>query len=336
MASPLRKRVEFISPKWLAAKWSHQPSFMNNENLKIISSKNDVNYMWSKYLKPILVERIVGTENHRLVREHIIHSLEELNANWHIETDVFTEEAPQPYGEVEFTSVIATLNPHAPRKLVLACHYESKIMAEGKFYAATDSAVPCAMMLNVANVLDDLLAKHDSEVTLQLVFLDGEEAFINWNDKDSIYGARNLAQKWQSQPYPDDTSPNNVLDSIDLFVLLDLLGAKNPKFESHFTKTSNNHQHMQSVEKRLHKEGLLEAHNTANQYFVSTTRYAGRISDDHIPFLRRGVRILHWISTPFPSTWHTLDDNEENLHRPTIANLNKIISIFVSEYLDLH
>ena len=55
MASPLRKRVEFISPKWLAAKWSHQPSFMNNENLKIISSKNDVNYMWSKYLKVIII-----------------------------------------------------------------------------------------------------------------------------------------------------------------------------------------------------------------------------------------------------------------------------------------
>ena len=74
--------------------------------------------------------------------------------------------------------MVATLNPSAPRKLVLACHYESKIMDEGVFLAATDSAVPCAMMLNVAHVLDSLLAQHNSDVTLQLVFLDGEEAFV--------------------------------------------------------------------------------------------------------------------------------------------------------------
>ena len=51
-------------------------------------------------------------------------------------------------------------------------------MDEGVFLAATDSAVPCAMMLNVAHVLDSLLAQHNSDVTLQLVFLDGEEAFV--------------------------------------------------------------------------------------------------------------------------------------------------------------
>ena len=45
------------------------------------------------------------------------------------------------------------MNPDAPRKLVLACHYESKIMEGGIFYAATDSAVPCAMMMNMAHVL---------------------------------------------------------------------------------------------------------------------------------------------------------------------------------------
>ena len=52
-----------------------------------------------------------------------------------------------------FTSIIATLNPNAPRKLVIACHYESKIMEEGVFLAATDSAVPCAMMMNMAHIL---------------------------------------------------------------------------------------------------------------------------------------------------------------------------------------
>ena len=29
-----------------------------------------------------------------------------------------------------------------------------------------------------------------SDTTLQLVFFDGEEAFVDWTDTDSIYGAR--------------------------------------------------------------------------------------------------------------------------------------------------
>jgi glutaminyl-peptide cyclotransferase len=46
------------------------------------------------------------------------------------------------------------------------------------------------------------------------------------------------------------------------------------------------------------------------------------------------VRILHLIPTPFPSVWHTFDDNEENLDRSSIQNLNKIIQLFALEYLN--
>lgn len=48
-----------------------------------------------------------------------------------------------------------------------------------------------------------------------------------------------------------------------------------------------------------------------------------------------GVRVLHLIPSPFPSVWHTFDDNEENLDRATIQNLNKILQVFVLEYLNM-
>ena len=47
--------------------------------------------------------RIVGTENHRLVREFIVDTLQGLNANWHIELDNFKDRAPHPYGEVKLS-----------------------------------------------------------------------------------------------------------------------------------------------------------------------------------------------------------------------------------------
>lgn len=46
-----------------------------------------------------------------------------------------------------------------------------------------------------------------------------------------------------------------------------------------------------------------------------------------------GVPVLHVIATPFPQFWHTLDDTEENMHRPTAVNLTKILAVFLAEYL---
>jgi hypothetical protein len=47
--------------------------------------------------------------------------------NWDVEEDPFTSNTP--YGEKRFTNVIATKNPEAPRRLVLAAHFDSKYFA---------------------------------------------------------------------------------------------------------------------------------------------------------------------------------------------------------------
>ncbi|NXU03063.1 QPCTL protein, partial [Buphagus erythrorhynchus] len=56
----------------------------------------------------------------------------------------------------------------------------------------------CALLLEVATALDAHLRRRgeqDPPVTLQLLFLDGEEAFGDWSATDSLYGARHLAAK---------------------------------------------------------------------------------------------------------------------------------------------
>ncbi|NWX06608.1 QPCT cyclotransferase, partial [Caloenas nicobarica] len=40
-----------------------------------------------------------------------------------------------------------------------------------------------------------------SELTLQLLFLDGEEAFGAWSSTDSLYGARHLAARMAQTPH---------------------------------------------------------------------------------------------------------------------------------------
>ena len=76
-----------------------------------------------------------------------------------------------------------------------------------------------------------------SEVTLQFIFFDGEEAFKTWTSTDSLYGSRHLASKWSRTPYDYQGVSGNQLDRIDVFMLLDLLGAANPVIKSSHSET---------------------------------------------------------------------------------------------------
>ncbi|CAO2604307.1 Glutaminyl-peptide cyclotransferase, partial [Lemmus lemmus] len=261
--------------------------------------------------------------------------IQRLQAEWVVEVDTFLSETP--YGQRSFSNIITTLNPEAKRHLVLACHYDSKYFPRWNnrvFVGATDSAVPCAMMLELARALDKKL--HSLKVTafylsLQLIFFDGEEAFLHWSPRDSLYGSRHLAQKMASTPHPPGSRGTNQLD---LLVLLDLIGAANPTFPNFFLKTTRWFGRLQAIEQELYELGLLKDHSLERKYFQNFG-YGNIIQDDHIPFLRKGVPVLHLIASPFPEVWHTMDDNEENLNESTIDNLNKIIQVFVLEYLHL-
>lgn len=249
-------------------------------------------------------------------------------------TDRFDEKTPM--GVKTFENIIAYSNPNADRYLLLAAHYDSKYFAEGEFLGATDSAVPCAMMINLLKTLQGpAMVELQSRTTqgLMLVFFDGEEAFENWSATDSIYGARHLAQRWENE---------NFLSKIELFVLLDLLGTPDPNFYSYFKNTNEDYARMMQGESKLTEGGhLIKQGNSGvvnrsgqQQYFQPHSVGMG-IEDDHIPFMKRGVPILHVIPTPFPEVWHKMGDDGECIDYDTVENLNRILRLFVVEYLGM-
>eukprot|EP00096_Caligus_rogercresseyi_P005215 TRINITY_DN2026_c0_g1_i1.p1 TRINITY_DN2026_c0_g1~~TRINITY_DN2026_c0_g1_i1.p1 ORF type:complete len:346 (+),score=62.72 TRINITY_DN2026_c0_g1_i1:415-1452(+) len=279
-------------------------------------------------LEHLLVVRTVGSPGHRRVRSYIVDFMK--NLRWNVEEQKFNSKTP--LGNKEFTNIIASLNPSAPRQLVLACHYDSKIEPKG-FLGAIDSAVPCAQMMNLAHAMRGVLStsSYTKELSLQLIFFDGEEAFVKWNGEDSIYGARKLAETWEDKRVKFNNVEGNALDRIDLFVLLDLIGTKGPKFYSHFKQTRNWFALMQHIEDTLDSNNYLE---TSERVFVDQEGSFG-IEDDHIPFLRRGVPILHLIPVPFPKVWHTINDDLSAIDFKTVSDLNKILRTFVATYLSI-
>jgi len=343
---------------WTTKKFAHKFKSLTEGELNKISSRNNEALLKS-FVETIMIPRVPGSDGHHRVNAFIIKTMRDLG--WVVETDVFKDKTP--FGEKEFSNIIATLPLKSatstaasssgsasilpPRRLAIACHYDSKYYKDIKFLAATDSAVPCAMMLHLAATMNEFLHRHrnrNNDVTLEFLFLDGEEAFVNWSDDDSIYGSRHLAKLWENTPFPSATSSSNRLDSLDVFMLLDLIGEAGPRFHNFFASTSRHFERLMRIEKKMSKAGLLvdggvwgdcrEA-NGCNRYFSSSVQVNSFIEDDHVPFMQRNVPILHMIPYPFPQGWHNEGDNGQNLHYPTIYNLSKIFAAFVAEYLSL-
>lgn len=89
---------------------------------------------------------------------------------WVVEQNSFDEETP--LGVKNFVNVVANLpigtsfssglndfknvsKFHTNNRIVLACHYDSKYEPDMNFLGAIDSAVPCAIMLDLAKFLKD-------------------------------------------------------------------------------------------------------------------------------------------------------------------------------------
>lgn len=322
----------------------------------------DFDIHYGNLLAPILIPRVPGTPNSTLVLHHFVHFFSTHLPKWKLSYQNSSSVTPTSNGQlVPFVNLIATRDPPWADgegdvgRLALVAHYDSKLMPEG-FIGATDSAAPCAMLLHTARSLDDALTKKwaaeeaagsykdygslEAHQGIQILLLDGEEAFQQWTHTDSLYGARSLAEEWESTSYGALSNYRNPLRTIDLFVLLDLLGSADPKVPSYFKTTHWAYQLMSSLETRLRKTGVMKTKTQSPFLFEgkkseNSQWSGGYVEDDHVPFMARGVEILHIITSPFPAVWHTIHDDGEHLDGQTVEDWAMLTLGFAAEWLDL-
>lgn len=310
-------------------------------------------------LSPILIPRVPGSEGSRKVLQHFVDFFRASLPDWSVTFQNSTSKTPT-HGdeEVPFVNLIATRDPPWAQsgnvgRLNLVAHYDSKYQPDG-FIGATDSAAPCAMIMHAIRSIDAALSKKwstmeeqgftdldfEEQKGIQVLFLDGEEAFLSWSDSDSIYGARSLAEEWESTMHPATSIYKNFLDSIELFVLLDLLGSsENLPIPSWQHSSHWSYVKMAEAEQRLRDLGLFRSKSKTwlpEKDKKETDRFQSYImQDDHLPFIARGVHVLHLIPARFPSVWHTIRDDGEHLDIPTVEDWALLTSVFAAEYLEL-
>jgi len=185
-------------------------SKLDDDTLRAISSGGDVwDIQTGSLLAPILIPRVPGTPGSLKTQRHFVDFFREQLPLWSIDWHNSTSKTPATGDkDVPFTNLIFRRDPPWAAsgdvaRLTLAAHYDTLYQPDG-FIGAIDSAVPCAMLLQVARNIENALARKweamqangdagsglEADAGVQILLLDGEEAWVQWTDDDSLYGAR--------------------------------------------------------------------------------------------------------------------------------------------------
>jgi Zn-dependent M28 family amino/carboxypeptidase len=224
--------------------------------------------------------------------------LEQLKA-WGIQATEQAFIAMTPLGEVSMANVIATIHGRRSDRLALASHYDTKLFREFRFVGANDGASSTAALLELGRALKG----RQNELTIELIFLDGEEArMTEWRGTDNTYGSRHYVQTAQKA---------GSLSSLKALVLLDMIGDRDLLIRRDSNSTPWLVDIIWSAAARLGHAGTF-----SNQL---TT-----IEDDHIPFLRAGVPAVDLIDLENP-TWHTPQDDLEHVSARSLQTVGEVV-----------
>lgn len=208
-------------------------------------------------------------------------------------------EAATPNGPVKMANLVATLPGQRPGRVILASHFDTKLFREFRFVGASDGASSTAALLELGRVLK---ARDRLPFTIELLFLDGEEAVREWQGTDNTYGSRY---------YVEAARKAGTLASIEAFILLDMIGDRNLTIRREEQSTRWLTDIIWSAARAL-------GHRA---YFLDEVT---PVEDDHVPFLRAGVPAVDIIDLDY-AAWHTAGDTLDAVSARSLQIVGDVI-----------
>lgn len=211
-----------------------------------------------------------------------------------VDTDSFS--ADTPVGRLPMRNIVAKIPGEKPGIIMLATHYDTKLLPN--FVGADDGGSSTGVMLELAR----LLCPQHQRYAVWIAFFDGEEAMKEWSNTDSRYGSRQMAAK---------LAMSGDLSKIKAFLLADIVGTRTPHFERESDSTKWLTDLVWGVAKKL---------GYGNVFLDSSKE----VSDDHDPFLNRGVSAVDVIDLEnYPGGnlyyWHTPQDTLDKVSSKSLA-----------------
>jgi len=184
-----------------------------------------------------------------------------------------------PTGRVHMVNLIATIPGTSKNRLVIGGHYDTKKFPF-RFVGANDGGSSAAFLIELARVLK---ARRNA-MTIELLFLDGEEAVLDWTGTDHTYGSRH---------YVAEAKRTGSLASLKAFVLVDMIGDRDLQIKRDLNSTT-------------WLTDIIWA-AAQKQQLSSFRPDRVQIEDDHLPFMDAGVPSVDVIDLEYPA-WHTAGD----------------------------
>jgi Zn-dependent M28 family amino/carboxypeptidase len=245
-----------------------------------------------------------ASEGIRRSQDYIISQLK--NFGCEIDQDDF--HASTPKGDVQMKNIIAKAPGTGQGIILLLTHYDTLSSVEN-FVGAEDSASSTGLMIEMAR---QLCGKKGPN-SVWIAFLDGEEAFVNWNqDNDHTYGSRELAARM---------ALSGDLKRVKAVILADMIGQYNLSIQRQSDSPKWLNDLVWKTAARLGYKDIFVSQET-------------QTSDDHDPFLERGVPALDiidlndYISAGY---WHTAQDTLDKVSPRSVAIVGHVILESVDE-----
>jgi glutaminyl-peptide cyclotransferase len=185
-----------------------------------------------------------------------------------------------PTGRVHMVNLIATIPGASKNRLVIGGHYDTKKFPF-RFVGANDGGSSAAFLIELARVLK----ARRNPLTIEILFLDGEEAVIDWTGTDHTYGSRH---------YVADAKRSGSLASLKAFVLVDMIGDRDLQIKRDLNSTT-------------WLTDIIWAAAQKQQLGTYFRPERVQIEDDHMPFMEAGVPSVDIIDLEYPA-WHTAGD----------------------------
>ena len=191
-----------------------------------------------------------------------------------------------PLGKTRMVNLIATIPGARKDRIVISGHYDTKLFREFRFVGASDGGSSAAFLLEAARALKG----RKNPLTIELLFLDGEEAVVEWEGTDHTYGSRH---------YVEAGKRDGTLAGVKANILIDMIGDRDLRIMRDDYSTPWLTDIIWNEARRL----------KLDSYFVPEST---RVEDDHLPFLQAGVPSVDIIDlerfAQF-NRWHTAQDN---------------------------
>lgn len=238
-------------------------------------------------------------------KEMIVAALSELSCT--VEEDEFV--AATPIGALRMCNIVARFGADSPEAVVVVSGHYDTLRMEG-FLGANDGGSSAGALMALAERLDRTNAH-----AVWLAFFDGEEATVEWRDRDHTYGSRRLAGRWAA---------SGIVPRIRALINVDMVG--DADLELLYEGNSD---------RRLRAK----VWGIANELGYATVfgRSIGYIQDDHIPFGRVGVPVVNLIDFNYGdghAYWHSRDDTLDKLSARSFATVLHVVETAIDRLLE--